>query len=206
MTGDDMSAATLPTEQSLLKALKAGDHAAFNHFYEKYSLQLYRRLLNMVQVDVVAEELLQDLFTKVWERRDQLDTELSFQAYLHRIAERLVYDHYRRLAREAKLEREMILSASELYNPIEEAMHIKEARGLVQQALDRLPEQQRRIFTLCKLEGHSYEEVSQLLGISTATINTHITRASKTVREFILKNRGTALGLLCAYAIMGGIQ
>lgn len=201
-----MATANLLTESQQLEALKAGDHAMFNFFYEKYSLQLYRRLLNMVQVDVIAEELLQELFTKVWERREQLDPLQSFKAYLYRIAERLVYDHYRRLTREAKLERDFVLVSTELYNPIEESLHIKEGRRLVQQALDHLPKQQRRVFTLCKLEGRSYEEVSKLLGISTASINTHISRASKTVRKFILKNRGLASGLLCAYAIMEVIQ
>src|SRR5690606_11600166 len=123
----------------------------------------------------------QELFTKVWERREQLDPQRSFKAYLYRIAAHLVYDHYRRLTREAKLERDFVLTSTELYNPIEESLRIKDGHQLVKRALDRLPQQQRRVFTLCKLEGYSYEEVSKLLGISTASINTHISRASKTV-------------------------
>lgn len=180
-------------ERVLLADLKSGGQAAFNYFYEKYSLQLYRRLLKMVQIDVVAEELLQDLFLKIWEKREQIDPQQSFKAYLYRIAERIVYDYFRKLTREAKASDYIIANSSEIYEQFDNGGLEAEMRSKVQEAIARLPEQQRIVFNLCKIEGKSYEEVSALLGITTGTINTHITRATKTIKMYLNENGNFAL-------------
>jgi len=142
----------------------------------------------MVGIDVIAEELLQDLFIKIWERRDQINPELPFRAYLYRIAERMIYDHYRKLTRETSLYRELIINSEAMEASPEEGIYAQEVEQALQTAIQNLPSQQQYIFVQCKLEGRSYEEMSQELGISTATVNTHITRASKKVKEHLLQN------------------
>lgn len=188
-------------EKVLLIDLKSGDQAAFRHFYDKYHLPLYRRLLRLVQVDVIAEELLQDLFLKIWQKRELIDPDQSFKAYLYKIAEHIVADHYRKLAREVKLERESdvnVVEVPELYdNDFADT-----AQKIVNEAIEQLPAQQQAVFRLCKIEGKSYEEVSQLLHISHATINTHISRASKTVKSYILSHHSGVLLLAGACAVM----
>jgi len=188
-------------EQLLLAELKTGSEAAFSYFYQKYSLQLYRKLLSMVRVDVIAQELLQDLFVKIWEKRELIDPALSFKAYLYKIAERIVYDHFRKLTREARLEKTLSLSRSELYRHTEEALYAKEAQARINEAIDRLPAQQKQVFTLCKIDGKSYDEVSSLLGISTGTINTHITRATKSIKQYLLTSDNIAIVLALSLAI-----
>ncbi len=180
-------------EQTLLTDLKSGGQAAFNYFYEKYSLQLYRKLLKMVRINVVAEELLQDLFLKIWEKREQIDPDQPFKAYLYRIAERIVYDYFRKLAREAKASDYISANSSEIYEQFDNGGLETEMRNKVQNAIARLPEQQRIVFNLCKIEGKSYEEVSNLLGITTGTINTHITRATKTIKIYLTETDNFAL-------------
>lgn len=180
-------------EHLSLTDLKSGGQGSFNYFYEKYSLQLYRKLLKMVQVDVIAEELLQDLFMKIWEKRDQIDPEQPFKAYLYRIAERIVYDYFRKLAREAKANNFIMANSSEIYEQFDNGGLEAEMRSKVQHAIARLPEQQRIVFNLCKIEGKSYKEVSILLGITTGTINTHITRATKTIKTYLTETDNFAL-------------
>ncbi len=180
-------------EPDLLADLKSGRQSAFNYFYDKYSLQLYRKLLKMVQIDVVAEELLQDLFMKIWEKREHIDPEQSFKAYLYRIAERIVYDYFRKLAREARASKFITTNSSEIWDQFDTEEMEAEMRTKVQNAIARLPEQQRIVFNLCKIEGKSYEEVSALLGITTGTINTHITRATKTIKIYLTETDSFAL-------------
>jgi len=186
-------AAVQIAESQLLADLKAGEQNAFNHFYQKYSLQLYRKLLKMVHVDVIAEELLQDLFMKIWDKRIQIDPEQSFQAYLYRIAEHIVYDYFRKLTREAKMHNFLTANATEIYEQFDKHDLEGEIREKVQEAVSRLPEQQKLVFTLCKLEGKSYEEVSAMLGITKGTINTHITRATKTIKTYLTNTDGFAV-------------
>lgn len=179
-------------EKVLLIDLKSGDQAAFRHFYDSYHLPLYRKLLRLVQIDVIAEELLQDLFLKIWQKRELIDPDQSFKAYLYRIAEHMVADHFRKLSREVKLERATDVNAVEVSEFSDEGF-ADTAEQIVNEAIEQLPAQQQAVFRLCKIEGKSYEEVSQLLHISHATINTHISRASKTVKSYILTHHSGAL-------------
>ncbi len=72
----------------------------------------------------------------------------------------------------------------------------KENAQLVHKAVETLPEQRRQIFTLCKLEGKSYEQVAQLMGISKTTVNDHIVKANKAIKTYILANKDLVIGLL----------
>ncbi|MHA4894371.1 RNA polymerase sigma factor [Pedobacter sp. PWIIR3] len=180
-------------ETNQLAALKSGSNTAFKFFYDRYSPQLYKKLLKMVHIQEIAEELLQDLFYKLWEKRESIDEEQSFQGYLYRISEHMVYDHYRKATRQARLAREVAQQSTELHSPIEDFIDGKDARRQIAEAISRLPDMQKRVFTLCKIEGKSYEEVSEQLGISKATINTHISRATKTLKAKLTDGNNTAL-------------
>lgn len=155
----------------------------------------------MVHAEDLAEELLQDLFVKIWEKRGLIDIDQSFKAYLYKIAERIVSDHFRKMTREARLKGEFSMLSSIPSSKTEEDLFEKETRANIQAAIDKLPLQQRQVFTLCKIEGKSYEEVSKILGISTATINTHITRATKAVKAHLNNTDGLAYLLVIAAAI-----
>lgn len=192
-----------PDEKFLLAELRKGEQYAFKHFYDLYQLPLYRRLIRLVHIDIIAEELLQDLFLKIWQKRAMIDPNKSFKAYLYRIAEHLVVDHYRNLARQVKMERDTDVYELEVFDPIEESLQEDRTQKIIKEAIEILPAQQRLIFRLCKIDGKSYEEVSQLLNISHSTINTHITRASKRVRAYIIKHHGTTMSLLYFFALSG---
>jgi RNA polymerase sigma-70 factor (family 1) len=188
-------------EQIQLERLKEGDQRAFNYLYEQHSLIIYRRLKKMVKIDTLADEFLQDVFVKLWEKRHLIDPEQSLKAYLHLIAQNLVFDFYRKLAREARLQEEVKHTISEFHNPIQEDFYFKETTGVLQKAINNLPAQQKLVFTLCKIEGKSYEEVGRDLGISTSTINGHIVKATKSVKAYMTDYHKVAFGLLIGIVI-----
>ena len=189
-------------EIGLLAKLKAGDQAAFEHFYKTYHLQLHHKILNLVREDIVAEELLQDLFLKVWLKRHLIDPEKSFKAYLYQIAKNLIADHYRHLARQLKMERASEIEELEVEDSIDDMFPKDLALKAINEATQTLSEQQRAVFTLSKIEGKSYEEISQQLNISKATIHTHMSRAVKQIREYIRIHHGSALSVAVAAAVL----
>ena len=189
-------------EKEILCLLKSGDTQALGELYSRNKVQIFANIRRLVKSEDIAEELLQDVFVKVWDKRDLLDPEKSFRSYLFRIAENLVYDFFRKAARDKKLEAHIMSVATELYSHIEETLYTKESTSILNRAVEQLPPQRRRVFTLCKIEGRSYEEVSQLLGISTSTINDHIVKATRSVREYLFLSKDAALLLLIA-AIIG---
>lgn len=186
-------------EKALLLKLKDGDEQAFDKLYQSYSLRIYRKLFKMVKVDVLADELTQDVFVKVWTKRHLLDSEQSFRSYLFSIAQHLVYDTYRKMSRDESLVNKVKLISTELYTHTEEDIYYKETAEMVQKAIELLPTQQRRVFQACKIEGRSYEEVARELNISVSTVNGHIVKATKTVAEYLSKS-GTLVFFLVLYS------
>jgi RNA polymerase sigma-70 factor (family 1) len=165
-------------EKEILLRLRADDQRAFEEFYKIYSGRIYRTIVSMIKDREVAQELLQDVFIKVWEKRLDIDPENSFQSYLFTISRNMVYNYLRRTSLKLQIHAYLSASRSELYTHVEEEIHYKEIEETLNSAILRLPAQRRKIFILCKIDGKSYEEVSKLLGISTATINDHIVKAT----------------------------
>jgi RNA polymerase sigma-70 factor (ECF subfamily) len=176
----------LLTEIELLKLLKTGDKKAFGQIYHNYKTRIYRNLLKMVKSEEISEELLQDLFVKVWLGRESIDPEKSFRSYLFKIAENLVYDFFRKAALNKKLENYLIAVSAPENSPIEQHIYYKESNYVLTKAIDQLPPKRKQVYILCKIEGKSYEEVSRLLGVSISTVNEHIVKASTVVRKFFL--------------------
>jgi RNA polymerase sigma-70 factor (ECF subfamily) len=121
----------------------------------------------------------------VWENRETLDTELSFSAYLHRIAKNRIIDIYRKSNRDKILEARLTASRSVAYSHVEETVIEKEERELILYAIEQLPTKRKLIYKLCKIEGKSYQEVSELLGISVHTVNDHIKKANSFLKELL---------------------
>ena len=142
------------------------------------------------------EELLQDVFLRLWEKREKLNIEVSFKSYLLRVAHNLVMDMFRRAAFDRKLLDHLITGAMGSYAATDERTLVKEAEALLSEAIDLLPPQRKKVYLLCKNEGKSYNEVSQLLGISPSTVSDHMVKAAKSVKEHFSGNDFTLLALM----------
>ena len=198
-----MAADSAYSDRELTALLKDGDHGAFSALYGLYSERIYGRLLSLLKDRDMADELIQDLFLKVWEKRDGLNPEQSFKSYLYKVAENLVYDHFRKLARDKKLQERFRAITKELYSHTEEDLLNKENRTIIDRAVAMLPPQRKAVFTLCKLEGKSYEETGEILGISASTVSNHLVKATKLVREQILKSGDVGIAMFVLAVIKG---
>ncbi|WP_207423283.1 RNA polymerase sigma factor [Desertivirga brevis] len=164
-------------EKILLERLREGDQYAFSLLYDRYKFPLASNLLKFLKSDDLAEEALQDLFIKVWENRLKIDPNKPFKAFLYGVAKNLVYDIFRKSARDKRLEDQLMQGAIE-YSHIEEGLYQKEYQKLLDETIALLPPQRRLVFTLFKIEGKSYKEISEMLGISHSTINDHVQKAN----------------------------
>ena len=191
----------VPQEGELLLRMAKGDEAAFTALYRHYSGPLYLNFVRMVKDEVIAEEIVQDLFSRIWQKRESISIEKNFSAYLYRSGYNLLMDFYRKVKRDKLLYEKFRQAATENYSHIEEVLHLKDSQALVSKALDTLPPQQRKVFELCRIEGHSYKEVAELLGISPNTVKEHFVKANQAIRKFITGNADTAIGLLFIAAL-----
>ena len=190
-------------EKKLLLLIKKSDEVAFKKIYELYSNRLSGYLFKLLKSEILVQEVLQDVFLRIWNNRQNIDAEKSFRSYLFRIAENLVYDLFRKAALDRKLKAEIISNSCQYYEHVEEQMFTKENLHLLQNAIDALPPQRRQVFRLCKIEGKSYDEVSKLLGISASTISDHIVKATKFLKAYL--DIGQIIAILVFVAYLSGI-
>ena len=188
---------SLQNEVDVLIALRKGSEQAFEKIYQAYSPRLFGRLMKLVKSDVHAKEILQDVFLKVWEYRASIDPEKSFRSFLFQIAENKAFDFFRKAARDKNRESELIAFSTINHTMIEEFKSNDENLKTLQKAIEALPYQRQQVFRLCKLEGKSYKEVSELLQISVSTISDHIVKGTKTIRHHFAGNHSSsAAGVL----------
>lgn len=175
-------------EYELLVQLAKGNVSAFEKIYFIYSPKLFSNLVKLVKTHAVAQEILQDVFLKVWENHKIIDPEKSFRSYLYTIAENKAFDFFRKAARDKKLQDSLIAAATEGYEQIESELFCKENQRILEIALNTLPPQRQLVFRLSKIEDLSYEDISKKLGISSSTISDHIVKATKSIRIFFQKH------------------
>ncbi len=176
----------LLTEKELVELVKYGDKIAFEQLYHNYKDRIYGNLYKMVKSGEIAEEILQDLFVKIWIGRETLDTEKSFRSYLFKVSENLVYDFFRKAALNKKMESYLVSVAVPAASSVEQHINYKEGNYILTKAIESLPPRRKQIYILCKIEGKTYGEVSRLLGVSISTINEHIVKATRVVRKYFL--------------------
>ena len=167
-----------------LLQLAEGNQKVFEKIYYAYRTQLFGKILRQVKSTEIAQDILQDVFVKVWQNRAQIDASKNFKSYLYTIVQSAVYDYFRKIASDqAKSEQFVILSKGVYATDIEDSVSYKEMEQHLNEILEIIPDRCREVYVLCKLEGRSYDEVSKLLNISTATVNNHIVKATSIIKS-----------------------
>jgi RNA polymerase sigma-70 factor (ECF subfamily) len=176
----------MPLEEEVLLRMKQGDESAFTTIYRHYHSSLYVYLLRFCKIPSLAEDLVHDVFLKVWEIRDRINPELSFTGYLYRIARNHVIKTIDKLATDQVL-REQLLS--QLDEPAdahpEQLVRAKEYDRLFREALAHMPPQRLKVFTLCRQEGKSYEEAAEILGVSRNAIKKHMVLSMRFIYDYV---------------------
>jgi RNA polymerase sigma-70 factor (ECF subfamily) len=183
---------SLRSEKELLVKLKAGDKSAFEQIYRLYSNRLFGNLLKLLQSETEAQEILQEVFLKIWQNRALIDPEKSFRSYLFKIAENKVFDFFRKAAMQKRVQNQLLQHSDIDTTLVDKMVSDKENEALLAKAIDHLPPQRKQVFVMVKLQGKTYKEVSDELGISSSTISDHIVKATKSIRDY-LTNSGEGL-------------
>lgn len=175
-------------EKELLLRLSAGDEQAFRKLYELYWNNVYTIALHYFRSPLVAQDAVQEVFLKLWVKRQQLSGVNNFGAYLNRIARNQVID----------LLRKKVLESAPLPAETKDAEHIipqqqletKEIANYIRMAVDQLTSQQRLVWQLSREQGLPLKEVANQLSISYSTAREHMSQALKTIRSFLKENLG----------------
>jgi len=164
-------------------SLREGNRNAFNHIFKEYNQRLYYFSLGYLKSDKDAEEIVQETFLKLWERRSFLNPELSFHAYLFKIAFNFIQKRLFKKVKDEELKNDL---AEELINFDDHTSNLLNYHFLLEHInllIVKLPPRQKQILELRKLEGFTSTEISEMLNLSVKTVEAHLTAALKFLKE-----------------------
>lgn len=181
-------------DSSFFARLIQGDSRAYDRLFTEYHQQIYAFCLRFIGSEELAEEVMMDVFVKVWRKRAHIKPDRSLRSLLYKIARDLSIDCLRKTARERK--RQTTLSNCEDYlssNPTEEQLLTDEYNQLACQAINQLPPQRKAIFTMRRQLDMSPTEIAQQLGISKNTVRVQLVKATKFLRHYFVTHTDISL-------------
>lgn len=185
------------TDAGLLMEVASGDEDAFKLFFEKHRDKLYNYLFSIVKSKEIAEEIVMDVFLKMWIGRELMTDIQNMDAFLHKVAYNKALDFLRMASRNASLQK-LVNREIEVAREKEADHKImeQESREIIDQAIQQLSPRRRMVFTLSRVHGLTYDEIAQKLQLSRNTVRNTMAETLYSLRSFLHKNNISVLFML----------
>jgi len=170
----------IENETQLVKSLSKGNLLAFNTLYKEYSGRLYRFAIGYLKSEAEAEELVQEVFTVIWEKRKNLKEELSFKSFLFTIAFNIIRKHFRTKAYLSEYFKKS--TGDDLDMQTSQKTNYDSLYQYITELVNQLPERRKEIFIKSRFEGLSIKEIAEELKISHKTVENQLTDALRFIR------------------------
>ncbi|MDR2816813.1 MAG: RNA polymerase sigma-70 factor [Proteiniphilum sp.] len=181
-------------DEQLLEMMVKGSEKAFEELYIRYKKKLHSFCCFLLKSANVAEDVVQEVFMTVWHNREKINTHQSFSSYLYTITRNKALNELRSERFTERLDE--ISEGQQLFfsedNP-EAIVILKEYEILLQQAIDLLPEEKRRIYRMSREDGLTYKDIGECLGISPHTVQAHISSSVQFIRSYFLQHANVSL-------------
>ena len=176
------------SDSKLVDQLQRGDHEAFDQIFNKYGNKLFGFALSYLKSKEETEELVQDVFLKIWENRKNLKKEYSLKSYLFTIAYHNMCKVFRKKQIYVELTTERVVSDGQSFN-LEEQIEYKSTLEQVDGLIEQLPEKQKIVFIKSRKEGKSSREIAKEMNLAPGTVDNHISAALKFLRDHISESK-----------------
>jgi len=174
----------LPNETELLTAIAAGSEKAFATLFHWYRDKVYSAAFRLTHSSFLAEEVVQDVFLKLWVKREALLEIAGFEDYLFIMTRNHVFSALKRMARQQQLVDDLQLELPAGENTTYNRLLDLEIEEIVHQAVELLPAQQKQVYLMSKEQELKRDEIAKKLRISSETVKTHLARALRHIRAY----------------------
>ncbi len=181
-------------DEQLLGMMEKGSERAFEELYIRYKKKLHSFCCFLLKSANVADDVVQDVFVTIWHNREKINTHQSFSSYLYTITRNKALNELRSERSTERLD-EIAEGQHVLFSDdnTEAAVILKEYEILLQEAIDLLPEERRRIYRMSREEGLTYKDIGECLGISHHTVQAHISSSVQFIRSYFLQHANVFL-------------
>jgi len=162
---------------------KWNTEAGFEALFKELYAPLHRYASGLIADEQQAEELVQDVFLKLWQQKDQIQIASNVQAYLYRAVHNNAMNLLNHEKVKAKYQTYMKTRTAQYADSPSKALDVKELKEQIFRAMDKIPEKCRAIFFLSRQESLSYRDIAGQLGISIKTVENQMSKALKILRE-----------------------
>jgi RNA polymerase sigma-70 factor (family 1) len=160
----------------------------FSELFRQHEHKLYTLALKLTKSDQLAKDIIQEVFLKLWDQRNQLTSILNIEAWLYRVTENKIIDFLRKASADNRLREKIWNQLQQIVNESEQYLAIKEYNQIIQKAIDQLPPQRKLIYQLNKEGGMNYREIADELQLSKHTVKNQLSSAIQSVRNFLVRN------------------
>ena len=183
-------------EDQLILQIAEGNENAFRQFFNHYYNRIFSVAFAFTKSAELAEEMVQDVFLKIWLKREGLPQVKKIEAYLFITARNHLYNELRKKIHDVTFVECVGEYFTESALSPENQLLYKDSLRLVNTAVEKLPLQQRAVFELSRNEGLNHDKIAQQLGISKLTVKSHLTKALQFIRQYLLRHSDTFLLLI----------
>jgi RNA polymerase sigma-70 factor (ECF subfamily) len=184
------------SDNELVDLLKSGNDAAFTIIYNRYWRLIYTHVYKILRDEDEAKDILQDVFSGLWIKAEQIPNQLNFAGYLYTIARNKVLN----AIRHDKFRNDYLSALASYANEASEAtMQYLDERDLIaaiEKEIAALPPRMRQVFEMSRKEYLSYKEIGKLLGTSGETVKKQVNKSLKIIRSNLKESGGTAMLVL----------
>lgn len=179
----------LPYEEAaLILRIAEGDQSAFQTLYNHYVKHVYGIGLRLMKSPELAQDLTQEIFTRVWIKRETLREVQHFRPWLNTITKNLARDYLRKKVIVPGYEPYMLGYFADLSPSAEEELAHRQLQQAMKDAIDQLSPQLKTAFTLSRFQGLTHEQIAKEMQISPTTSKSHLVRALASIRSYLQKH------------------
>lgn len=173
-------------ESRLIELIREGDPLSFEILFQKYYVRFYNFVLNLTKNPQTAEDIVQNVFMKIWINRKNLRPDQSIHYYIYVLSKHEVLNHIR--DRKVYTQVERLVMAEQPYEAVtDQNMDLKELDDRIRKFIAAMPEQRRKVFLLSRYRGMGNKAIAELMGLSVRTVDRHINLALTSLRKEFLK-------------------
>ncbi len=169
----------------LIGRLKQHDKEAFNLLFYMHAEKIFKFSLTFFNSEVEAEEIVQEVFLKIWLKRNKITDPSTFNAYIYTIAKNLIFNNLKKNVYKKKYESYYYSNPQATLNDTENEVIYEETKQRIECALDQLPKKRKQVFLLSRQEGLKNKEIAERLDISIKTVETHMSLSLKYLRNVL---------------------